>query len=286
MQFLFSGLTMGSVYALIAIGLVMVYNASRVLCFAQGEFFVFGALAMIGFKSMGIPMPIAFLMAIAVGVALGGLIERVLIKPVQDSSIGTIITMTVAISLWLRGLAMLIWGREAHTLPAFTPGEPLSILGAFLPTQVLWIVGITIVVLFLMWLFFEKTLIGMSIRACAENSVGAQLVGISVQRATLLAWGWGSGLGALAGIVVAPLIFTQHASGTMPMLKGFTVIAIGGLSTVGAVIAGFALGIIEAYTIGLLSSKFAEAIVFTILILVLLGRSAGIIGRSKLGSGM
>jgi branched-chain amino acid transport system permease protein len=286
MQFLFSGITMGSVYALIAVGLVMVYNASHVLCFAQGEFFVFGALSIIGLTELGLPTPVSFVLAVAIGVLMGGVIERVLIRPIQNASVGTVITMTVAISLWLRGLAMLIWGREAHTLPAFAAGQPIAVLGAYLPTQVLWVVGTLAVVLFVMWLFFDKTLVGLSIRACAQNRLGANLVGISVQKATLFAWGWGSGLGALAGIVVAPLVFTQQASGTMPILKGFTAIAIGGLGLVGSVAAGFALGIIEAYTIGLLSSKFAEAIVFTILILVLLARSIGLLGRSDMGSGM
>jgi branched-chain amino acid transport system permease protein len=286
MQFLFSGITMGSVYALIALGLVMVYNASKVLCFAQGEFFVFGALSIIAFREMGLPTPIAFVLAIVVGALIGGIVEKVFIRPMRNASVGMVITMTVGISLSMKGIAMLVWGRESHTLPPFTQGDPLSILGGYMSLQVLWVIGITLVALVLIWFFFEKTMIGLSVRACAERVAGAQLVGISVKRATFFSWCWGSGLGALAGIVVSPLIFTQYASGTMPMLKGFTAIAIGGLGTVGAVVAGFALGLVEAYTIGFLSSKFADAIVFTILILVLLGRSSGLIGKSKLGSGL
>jgi branched-chain amino acid transport system permease protein len=283
LQFLFSGITLGSVYALIAISLVIVYNVSRVLCFAQGEFFVFGALTMIALTALGIPMSIGFILTIVLVSGLGVVIERLLIRPVQNSSVGMVITMTVAISLCLRGLGLLIWGREAHTLPAFTKSKSLGIFGAYLSVQVLWIIAAAAVVLVIIWLFFEKTLLGLSMRACAENRLGASLVGISVWKTTLFAWAWGAALGALAGVVIAPLIFVRYISGTMPMLKGFTAIAIGGLTTVGSVMAGLLLGIMEAYTVGLISSEFADAIVFSVLIFVLLGRSYGILGRTEDG---
>jgi branched-chain amino acid transport system permease protein len=283
LQFLFSGITLGSVYALIALSLVIVYNGSRVLCFAQGEFFVFGALTMVSLTTKGMPMPIGFVLTIVIVSSLGMAIERLLMRPVQSSSVGTLITMTVAISLCLRGLALLVWGSEAHTLPAFTKGKALSICGAYLSVQVLWIIGVAAIVLFVIWLFFEKTLLGLAIRACAENRLGASLVGISVWKATLFSWAWGAALGALAGVVIAPLIFVRYVSGTMPMLKGFTAMVIGGLTTIGSVIAGLLLGIMEAYTVGLVSSEFSDAIVFSVLILVLLCRSYGILGSTEDG---
>jgi branched-chain amino acid transport system permease protein len=262
---------------------VIVYNVSRVLCFAQGEFFVFGALTMIGLTAFGLPMWIGFLLTIVLVAGLGVVLERLLVRPVQNTSVGTVITMTVAISLCLRGLGLVIWGREAHTLPAFTKSKALGIFGAYLSVQVLWIIAVAAVVLLIIWLFFEKTLLGLSMRACAENRLGASLVGISVWKTTLFAWAWGAALGALAGVVIAPLIFVRYISGTMPMLKGFTAIAIGGLTTVGSVVAGFLLGIMEAYTVGLISSEFADAIVFSVLIVVLLGRSYGILGKTEDG---
>ncbi|MDD5205303.1 MAG: branched-chain amino acid ABC transporter permease [Desulfobacterales bacterium] len=283
LQFLFSGITMGSISALIAVSLVIVYNVSRVLCFAQGEFFVYGALTMIGLTSAGVPMPIGFLLTLLIVGGLGMGIERLLIRPIHDASVGTLITMTVAISLCLRGLGLLVAGREAHPLPPFTKGEALSVLGAFLPIQVIWIALAVVVALIGIWLFFEKSIYGLSLRACAENRLGASLVGISTWKATVFAWAWGAALGALAGMVIAPLIYVQYVSGTMPMLKGFTAMAIGGLTTFGSVIAGLLLGVLEAYTIGLVSSEFADAIVFTILILVLLARSYGILGSAEDG---
>jgi branched-chain amino acid transport system permease protein len=280
-QFFFSGLTTGSIYALIAVSLVIVYKVSQLICFSQGEFFVFGALTMVTLTSKGVPMPLAFALAVLIAMAIGALIQQVLIRPIQGSSVGALIVMTIAISLTLRGLAMVIWGRESHILRPFSPGAPMQVFGATLQLQVFWIVGITAIVLLLIWLFFEKTSLGIAMRACAENPLGASLMGISVQRAAFFAWAWGAGIGALAGIAVAPLLFTQYTSGVMPMVKGFIAMSIGGLSSiVGSVVAGILLGIIESYTIGVISSKFSDTIVFALLMVVLIVKPSGLFGKS------
>jgi branched-chain amino acid transport system permease protein len=280
-QFFFSGLTTGSIYALIAVSLVIVYKVSQLICFSQGEFFVFGALTMVTLTSKGIPMPLAFALAVLIAMAIGALIQQVLIRPIQGSSVGALIVMTIAISLTLRGLAMVIWGRESHILRPFSQGAPMQVFGATLQLQVFWIVGITAIVLLLIWLFFEKTSLGIAMRACAENPLGASLMGISVQRAAFFAWAWGAGIGALAGIAVAPLLFTQYTSGVMPMVKGFIAMSIGGLSSiVGSVVAGILLGIIESYTIGVISSKFSDTIVFALLMVVLIVKPSGLFGKS------
>jgi branched-chain amino acid transport system permease protein len=279
LQFLFSGLTTGSIYALIAVSLVIVYKVSLLICFAQGEFFVIGALTMATLVSKGLPMPVAFGLSVVVAMVLGALVERVLIRPIQSSGTGNLIVMTIAISLALRGSALLIWGKESHVLAPFSAGIPLQVFGATLQPQVLWIVGITFVALLAIWLFFEKTTLGIAMRACAENRLGASLMGISTQKAALFSWAWGAGIGALAGMAVSPLLFMQYTSGVMPMVKGFIAMSIGGLaSVVGAVVAGYLLGLVEAYTIGLVSSEFSDPIVFTILIVVLLFRPNGLFG--------
>jgi branched-chain amino acid transport system permease protein len=190
--------------------------------------------------------------------------------------------MTIAISLALRGLALLIWGKESHILQPFSSGTPIHLLGATLQPQVLWIVGITVVVLLAIWFFFERTTLGIAMRACAENRLGASLMGISTERAALFSWAWGSGIGALAGMAVAPLLFIQYGSGVMPMVKGFIAMSVGGLaSIVGAVVAGYLLGIVEAYTIGLVSSQFSDTIVFTLLIVVLVFKPSGLFGTTR-----
>jgi branched-chain amino acid transport system permease protein len=282
LQFLFSGLTSGSIYALIAVSLVIVYKVSLLICFAQGEFFVIGALTMITLVSKGVPMPLAFPLAVIVSALLGAAVEKVLIRPIRNAGVGMLIVMTVAISLTLRGSALLIWGKESHILAPFSGGQPIHILGATLQPQVLWIVGITCVVLIAIWFFFEKTPFGIAIRACAENPMGASLMGISTRKATLFSWAWGSAIGALAGIAVSPLLFMQYTSGVMPMVKGFIAMSIGGLASIaGAVIAGYLLGIAESYAIGLVSSQFSDPIVFTILVLVLLLRPNGLFGAVR-----
>lgn len=282
LQFLFSGLTAGSMYALIAVSLVIVYKVSLLICFAQGEFFVIGALTMVTFVSKGLPMPLAFVASVVVAATLGAVVERFLIRPIRNAGVGTLIVMTIAISLTLRGSALLIWGKESHVLAPFSSGKPLQILGATLQPQVLWIVGITCLVLFVIWLFFEKTPSGIALRACAENPLGASLMGISIGKATLFSWAWGAGIGALAGMAVSPLLFMQYTSGVMPMVKGFIAMSIGGLASIGgAVIAGYLLGIVEAYTIGLISSQFSDPIVFTMLIVVLFLRPNGLFGVTR-----
>ncbi len=276
-QFFFSGLTSGAVYALMAVSLVIVYKASLLICFAQGEFFVIGALTMVTLTSKGLPMPVALGLSIIISTVIGALVERFLIRPIRNTSVGNLIVMTIAISLAFRGSALLIWGKESAVLPPFSAAPPLRLLGATLQPQVLWIIGITTFVLIVIWFFFEKTRLGIAMRACAENELGASLMGISTQKAALFAWAWGSGIGALAGMCVAPLLFMQYGSGLMPMVKGFIAMSIGGLASIaGAVIAGFLLGIVEAYTIGLISSQFSDTIVFTLLLVLLFFRPSGL----------
>jgi len=280
-QFFFSGITTGSIYALIAVSLVIVYRVSQLICFSQGEFFVFGALLMATLISNGLSLPLAFTITIIGSMLMGGALQWMLIKRMRNATIGSLIVMTIAMSLTLRGLALIIWGRESYVVKPFTAGKPITFIGASLQLQVIWIVGITALVLILIWLFFEKTSLGLAMRACAENPTGAKLMGISVQRAAFFAWAWGAGIGAIAGMTVAPLLFTQYTSGVMPMVKGFIAMSIGGLSSiVGSVCAGLILGLIESYTIGLLSSKFSDAIVFSFLIVMLLLKPNGLFSKS------
>jgi branched-chain amino acid transport system permease protein len=279
LQFLFSGLTSGSIYALIAVSLVIVYKVSLLICFAQGEFFVIGALTMITLVSKGLPMPVAFVLSVLIAAVLGAAAEKLFIRPIRKTGIGNLIVMTIAISLALRGSALIVWGKESHVLAPFSSARPLHILGATLQPQVLWIIGITFVALLLIWLFFERTTAGIAMRACAENPLGASLMGISTQKAALFSWAWGAGIGAVAGMAVSPLLFMQYTSGVMPMVKGFIAMSIGGLASIpGAVIAGYLLGLVEAYTIGLVSSEFSDPIVFAILIVVLLLKPNGLFG--------
>ncbi len=282
LQFLFSGLTAGSMYALIAVSLVIVYQTSVLICFAQGEFFVIGALTMISLVAKGLPMGVAFLLTVILAAILGATLERLLIRPIRNSGIGNLIVMTVAISLTLRGSALVIWGKESEVLPPFTSGSPLQVLGATLQLQVLWIIGVTLISLLLIWFFFERTTTGIAMRACAENRLGASLMGIGTNKMIILSWAWGAGIGAIAGMAMAPILFIQYGSGVAPMVKGFIAMSIGGLASIaGAVIAGYLLGILEAFTIGMISSQYSDPIVFGLLIAVLIWKPEGLFGARR-----
>jgi len=285
LQVAFGGLTMGAVYGILAVSLLMVYRVSKIICFAQGEFFVIGGLALATLtEQAGLPLWAAIPVVLLGAALLGLAIERGAISPVQRSGIGIVITMTIALSIALQGLALPIWGRQAHTVAPFVVAAPVEVLGAFVSAQVLIVIGTAVAVYVLLWLFFTRTTLGLAMRAAAQAPVGAQLVGISVRKLNRIGWASGVALGALAGMVVAPVIFLTYASGTMPMVKAFIAMAIGGLgSTAGALVGGFLVGTLEAYTIGFLSSEFADAIVFGVLILFLLVRPTGVFAASDKG---
>ncbi|MCB5363268.1 branched-chain amino acid ABC transporter permease [Pusillimonas sp. CC-YST705] len=285
LQTAFSGLTLGAVYALIAVSLVMVYKVSKIVCFAQGEFFVIGGLTLATFTNqLGWPLWQALPATLAIAALLGMVIERGVIRPVRHEGVGTVIVMTIALSISLQGIALPIWGREAHVVPPFTGLPPLEVLGAFLSAQVIIVILIALAVFAALWYFFEYSLLGIAMRAAAQAPIGARLVGISVSRLTRFGWASGVALGALAGAVIAPLLFVSYSAGTLPMVKAFIAMAVGGLSsTAGALVGGFAIGLMEAYIVGFVSSEFADAIVFLFLIGFLLWRPNGLFGTDDKG---
>lgn len=285
LQVTFSGLSMGSVYALLAVSLVIVYKVSKIVCFAQGEFFVIGGLTLAALTNkFGLPLWLAFPATLLIAVLIGIAVERAAIRPVKDAGIGTVIVMTIALSITLQGIALPVWGREAHTVAPFTTLPPTEILGAFMSSQVLIVIATVALVSAGLWFFFERTGLGLAMRAVSQSPVGARLVGISVSRLNRFGWAGGVALGALAGMVIAPVIFMSYASGTLPMVKAFVAMAVGGLnSTAGALIGGFLVGLIEAYTVNFISSEFADAFVFLFLIGFLLVKPAGLLGTDDRG---
>lgn len=285
LQTAFSGLTLGAVYALIAVSLVMVYKVSKIVCFAQGEFFVIGGLTLATLHSqLGWPLWQALPATLAIAALLGIVIERGVIRPVRHEGVGTVIVMTIALSISLQGIALPIWGREAHVVAPFTHLPPLEVLGAFLSAQVIIVILIALAVFVALWYFFEYSLLGIAMRAAAQAPTGARLVGISVSRLTRFGWASGVALGALAGAVISPLLFISYSAGTLPMVKAFIAMAVGGLSsTAGALVGGFVIGLMEAYIVGFVSSEFADAIVFMFLIGFLLWRPNGLFGADDKG---
>ncbi|MDX1817492.1 MAG: branched-chain amino acid ABC transporter permease, partial [Marinobacter sp.] len=228
LQYLFTGITIGATYALIALGFTLIYNASHVINFAQGEFLMIGGMTTVSLTAMGVPMLLAIILAVLLAGVFGILLQRFAIAPAKQADVVTLIIITIGASIFIRGLAQLVWGKEYHVMPNFSSDEPIRIFGAVLNSQSLWVLGIGAVLVVALVLFFTRTLIGKAILATSMNKEAARLVGIRTQLVLMLAFMVSALLGSIAGVVVAPITFTSYDIGIMLGLKGFVAAAIGG----------------------------------------------------------
>jgi branched-chain amino acid transport system permease protein len=318
---LVSGLTNGAIYALLGLGLVLIYNVTRVINIAQGEFVMLGALTAIGLTSGGavgginlaiaggvvwvlleavrrrswLWMPLALLagaalwwltgrlepfhlpplaaaaLATLVVAFLGAAIYRVAIQPAAGANELLFLIITTGLYLGLQGLGLVFWGPGAFSFPSIRAGQ-LSLGAARVSYQSLLVFAATLLLLFLVWLFLERSLLGKALRASAMNRLGARLVGISPERAGLLAFAISAGLSAIAGVLIAPITYATYDMGLFLGLKGFVGAVIGGLSGYGgAVLGGLAVGVLEAYAYFTVSA-YGEAIVYALIIFILLFR--------------
>lgn len=279
MQFLFSGLTIGSIYALVALGFTIIYNSSNIINFAQGEFLMIGSMGTVMFMEAGLPMPIAAVAAVLLAVAAGVLLDKLAIERAGDVDVVPLIIITIGAALFIRGLAQYFWGKEFHALPSFTGNEPLELFGATILPQSLWVLGTALVLVCLMVWFFKGTLTGKAMLAVAANRDAARLAGINPKFILLLSFALSAALSATAGIVAAPITLTSYNIGIMFALKGFVAAVLGGMgSAVGAVVGGLLLGIMEAMTAGYISSAYKDAVPFVLVLLVLFLMPSGLFG--------
>ena len=280
LQYLLSGLTVGAIYALVALGFSIIYNASNVINFAQGEFVMIGGMATVSLIKVGVPLALAAALAIAATTLVGLALEKFAVERVRGESVVTLIIITIGASILLRGLAGLGWDKNLHALPAFSGERPIALGGATILPQSLWVVGVTLAVVAALWWFFNRTLHGKAMLATSHNRLAAQLVGISVRRVLLVSFGLSAALGALAGILIAPITFTAWDVGVMLGLKGFAAAILGGLgSGPGAVLGGLTLGLLEALSAGYVSSAYKDVIAFGIMLAVLVLMPGGLLGR-------
>jgi branched-chain amino acid transport system permease protein len=279
LQYLFTGITIGATYALIALGFTLIYNASHVINFAQGEFLMIGGMATVSLTAMGVPMLLAVVLAVVLAGLLGIALQRLAIAPAKNADVVTLIIITIGASIFIRGLAQLVWGKEYHVMPNFSSDEPIEIFGAVLNSQSLWVLGVGAVLVAALVYFFTRTLTGKAILATSMNKDAARLVGIRTQVVLMLAFMVSALLGSIAGIVVAPITFTSYDIGIILGLKGFVAAAIGGLgSGMGAVVGGLALGVVEAMAAGYLSSDYKDAVAFSMILVVLFFMPRGLFG--------
>ncbi|GAB7027152.1 branched-chain amino acid ABC transporter permease [Geotalea toluenoxydans] len=283
LQYSLSGLATGAIYALIGIGFSIIYNATGIINFAQGEFVMLGGILTFFFLDiLQFPLWGAVPMAVAGATLCGLLFERLAIRPLAKASPINLVIITIGGSILIRGLAMLIWGKDTHSVPSFSGDDPISIGSATLLPQHLWIMGITVVVICLNKYFFYHTISGKAMRACAYNPRAAGLVGIDVRRMVLLSFVISSAMGSMAGIIIAPLTMTAYDVGVMLGLKGFCAAIIGGMSTgMSVVVGGLLLGVLESLGAGMISSGYKDAIAFIILLLILFIRPQGLFGKAE-----
>jgi branched-chain amino acid transport system permease protein len=280
MQYLLTGLTVGAIYALVALGFAIIYNASHVINFAQGEFVMIGGMATAGFIEAGMGLPLAAAAAVGIATLTGVLLNKFAIERARGASVVTLIIITIGASILLRGLATLVWDKKIHPVPGFSGESPIALGGATLHPQALWVLGTSAAVLALVWWFFNRTLTGKAMLACSHNRLAARLAGISVRRVLLVSFAMSAALGALAGILIAPIAFTSWDVGVMLGLKGFAAAILGGLgSGPGAVAGGLALGLIESLGAGYLSSAYKDVFAFLIILAALVFLPDGLFGR-------
>ena len=282
LQFLLSGLTVGAVYALVALGFTIIYNASDVVNFAQGEFVMLGGMTTWFLTSLGLPLAAAAILAVIATTVIGLLIQRFAIEPARGASVVALIIITIGASVFLRGLAQVVYDKQFHTLPSFSGTAPIRISGATLLPQSLWVMGGAAVVFMALWQFFQRTLIGKALSATSANRLAAELVGIDTGRIMALSFALAAAIGAIAGVLITPITFTAYDVGTLLALKGFGAAMLGGMGNpLGAVVGGLVLGVLEQMSAGVLSSKYKDAVAFIVIIGTLFVMPNGLLGRAK-----
>ncbi len=280
-QYLFAGVTYGIIYAIVGIGFNIIYNTTGIINFAQGEFVMLGGMIAISLAQW-LPLPLAIAVAVALVMLIGALVEMIFIRWLDRPSVLRMIIITIGISILIREVALHIWGEGVRSLPYFNGNEitTVSILGARISPQVLWVIGVCTIMVVCLSLFFRYTLQGKKMQACAANRMAATLCGINTKNMVTLSFMLSAGIGALAGCVMSPITYTQYDNGTGLAIKGFTVAILGGLgNSMAAVAAGLLLGIIEAFSISVVPLAFQDAISISLLLLILFVRPHGLFGR-------
>ena len=280
LQFVLSGVTVGAAYGLVALGFSIIYNASHVINFAQGEFVMLGGMSTVFLMAAGLPMPVAAVLAVIVTVAVGLLFEKLAIEPARGAGVVPLIIITIGASIFLRGVAQVAMDRQFHAMPPFTGDDPIVIAGATILPQSLWVLGGMAVMGLMLWYFFARTRFGKAMLATAYNPLAARLIGVNTRLVLLCSFGLSALLGSVAGILLAPITLTSYDVGIMLGLKGFSAAVLGGMgSGAGAVIGGLVVGIAEAMGAGYISSEYKDAIAFVIILLVLFFMPSGLFGK-------
>ena len=279
-QLLVTGVTLGSIYSLIALGYVTIYRTSRIVNMAQGAFVMFGALFTYSFLSeIGLPYWLSAIFGIVVVVIIAVVMYLLVLRPLIKISLVSIILATMALSILFENVSLLRWGGYGKSVPAFTGDKALFIGKVAVFPQSLWVIGLMVLVLVGLYVLTNRTRVGKQMTATANDPGAASLSGVSTGRMIILAFAISAAIGALGGIAITPINSTNYLSGGIFALSGFVAAILGGWgSSSGAVVGGLALGIIESLVTGVLPTGYQDAVAYALLILLLYFRPSGLLG--------
>jgi branched-chain amino acid transport system permease protein len=285
-QLLTSGITVGAIYALVALGFVTIIRASQIINFAQGEFVMLGGvITFFLLKGLNLPYLLAAFIAVMIVVIVGFLLHVSVIYPLRKASILIPLIATLGASIFLSNTSGLLFGTLPKALPPFSGEQPLQIGGVSIVPQNLWVLGATFLLLIFLYFLSHRTLLGKAMEASSTDPLGADLLGISRNLMVFLAFGVSAGTGAIAGILITPIFFTSYSSGTILGLKGFIAAVLGGWGkNSGAILGGFALGIAESLSVAFIPSGYKDGVAFGILLVILYFRPKGILGSPFIDS--
>lgn len=280
-QYLITGIMIGSVYGLVALGFNIIYKSTEIINLAQGDFVMLGGLGSVFFVSvLHFPLLLSVIFGLIFAMCAGAIFERIAIWPLKNASLVTLILITLAGSLILEGSVMIVMGKNPYSLPPFSSTHSIHLFGAVISIQYLWVIGISIVTIIVMNYFFNRTSAGKAMTACADNPVAALLMGIPVKRMVLLSFAISALIGALAGAAITPSMLMEYDRGPMLTIKGFAAAIIGGLGSFGgSIVGGLILGITEAMFAGLISSGYKDVASLAILLIILFVKPTGIFGN-------
>lgn len=281
LQLLFTGLGVGSIYALVALGFVLIYRATNVVNFAQGDFAMLGAFAMVVVCiDLGLPYWVGLLITVAFMAVFGALFNLGVYYPLRHRTFLPVIISTIGASILLENGVLAAYGPRPQSLPGVFESQGFSIGPVFFDSQYLTILAVTLVLVVLQYLFFERTLIGKKMQAVSQDKEMASLLGIPVALMIMLTFVYSATLGGIAGILVAPILFVSVNMGASIALKAFAASIIGGFGDVtGAIVGGLALGVIETFGASYISVPYKDAFAFLVLFVFLLFRPQGIFGE-------
>jgi branched-chain amino acid transport system permease protein len=284
-EIIIGGLLQGSAFALVALGFALVFRVTGAINLAQGAFVVLGALSLYTFRqTFGWALPVAFLASLLSTTLIGVIIARTVIEPaLRRLPLGGMVMLTGGLLTFFEGAILLVWGSQPYQLEPFTGTKPYEIAGIRFPTQAPWDAGACLIIVLVMWFVLQKTKLGKALRACSENPAAAAVMGINVPAMTIVSYAVASGVGAISGMVIGPIVSLQFDGGGVFTTNGFIAVTVGGIASFfGPIIGGLGLGLIEQGAAGYISSLFATTIALAMLLVVLIVRPQGIIaGRIR-----